>query len=549
MPTAPLDEAKFTAAWAYLCGVAADSTTAALAPKILAAAADGEERSVHARRAGALRQPLRRRYKGKRAARYGLLAIEPGMYRVPGAPELPVDKADLTSKRLLDPEVNLAVGAALLEMWNASHKEIDAAFGGGLHRTGVAHFIWGDVVRSSGQEDLILTARRRMIVSYLGNKDAPRLAPYVGLQRRVAAGGDAAGGDQRAGRRSFGRRAPARGLDIAGMLGEPVRAIADGTVIFAGINSPTKSRMSGIPPEKIARYRHRRMGVGGIYVCIEHTPEPKRVVSCYMHLGGYNVAEREQVKAGQVIGELGRTGVKVSPPHLHFEVRIGDRHTNPLRTLGDYDDPAQGDDDPPVRRARQARQAARAARLASAARARVALGCGRAPAYAAAQRAYAGSHERPEPLRAPQRRAGPGPAAGPAGVAADRRPRRAVPELHHRRHRLAHRRHRRSRVVPDPGARPGCGRSDGHRRVRPGRRSSATTSSSKRRSGWTFGKLITGTRVVRFDGHQGEGSARSSAARWPASSRSSRCRCCSATRSWAGTTRCRTRASSAFALS
>ena len=71
------------------------------------------------------------------------------------------------------------------------------------------------------------------------------------------------------------------------------------------------------------------MGVGGIYVCIEHTPEPKRVVSCYMHLDGYNVAEREEVKAGQMIGELGRTGVKVSPPHLHFEVRIGERHTNP----------------------------------------------------------------------------------------------------------------------------------------------------------------------------------------------------------------------------
>ena len=53
------------------------------------------------------------------------------MYRAAGAPELPVDKADLTSKRLLDPDVNLAVGAALLEMWNASHKELDAAFGGG----------------------------------------------------------------------------------------------------------------------------------------------------------------------------------------------------------------------------------------------------------------------------------------------------------------------------------------------------------------------------------------------------------------------------------
>jgi murein DD-endopeptidase MepM/ murein hydrolase activator NlpD len=275
-------------------------------------------------------------YKAKKGGAYGLLAIEPTMYRVTGAPELPVDKADLTSKRLLEPEVNLAVGAALLEMWNTSHKEIDAAFGGGLHRSGVAHFVWGDVVRSSGHEDLILTARRRMIGSYLGASDAPRAATYIGGVQivspleavpRVATSGP---GDDRSG----GARRH-RGLDIAGMLGEPVRAIADGTVIFAGINSPTRARMSGIPPEKIARYKHRRMGVGGIYVCIEHTPEPKRVVSCYMHLGGYNVAEREEVKAGQVIGELGRTGVKVSPPHLHLEVRVGNHFTNPVRTLGD----------------------------------------------------------------------------------------------------------------------------------------------------------------------------------------------------------------------
>ena len=257
------------------------------------------------------------------------------MYRSPGSPELPVDKTDLTSKSLLDPDVNLAVGAALLEMWNAAHKELDAAFGGGSHRNGVSHFIWGDVVRSSGQEDLVLTARRRMIENYQGRKDAARMAQYIGVPvvsplealPRVATSGP---GDDRSG----GARRHA-GLDIAGMLGEPVRAVADGTVIFAGINSPNKSRMSGIPPEKIARYRHRRMGVGGIYVCIEHVPEPKRVVSCYMHLNTYNVAERDHVLAGQVIGELGRTGVKVSPPHLHLEVRIGDRHTNPIRTLGD----------------------------------------------------------------------------------------------------------------------------------------------------------------------------------------------------------------------
>ena len=336
-PDAPavIDEAKFTAAWASLCGVEASSTTAALGPKIVAAAAKAKSDPftlAALARFGSRCDPA---YKGKKGGTYGLLAIEPGMYRVPGSPELPVDKNDLTSKRLLDPEVNLAVGAALLEMWQAGHKEIDAAFGGGPHRTGVAHFPWGDVVRSSGQEDLILTQRRRMIVTYNGVKDTPRLAAYVGIPvvspleavPRVAPSGP---GDDRSG----GARRHA-GLDIAGIIGEPVRAMADGIVIFAGINSPSKARMSGIPPEKIARYRHRRMGVGGIYVCIEHTPEPKRVVSCYMHLDRYNVAEREQVTAGQVIGSLGRTGVKVSPPHLHFEVRIGERHTNPLKTLGD----------------------------------------------------------------------------------------------------------------------------------------------------------------------------------------------------------------------
>jgi murein DD-endopeptidase MepM/ murein hydrolase activator NlpD len=55
-----------------------------------------------------------------------------------------------------------------------------------------------------------------------------------------------------------------------------------------------------------------------------------------MHLGSYNVAEREEVAAGQIIGELGRTGVKVSPPHLHLEIRVRDHYTNPLKTMAEY---------------------------------------------------------------------------------------------------------------------------------------------------------------------------------------------------------------------
>ena len=60
-----------------------------------------------------------------------------------------------------------------------------------------------------------------------------------------------------------------------------------------------------------------------------------------MHLSSYVVAEREEVKVGETIAFVGRTGVKVSPPHLHFEVRVDDRFTNPLRTLGDTVIPPQ----------------------------------------------------------------------------------------------------------------------------------------------------------------------------------------------------------------
>src|SRR5262245_6008928 len=180
MPAAPIDATKFTAAWAHICGVAADSATAALAPKIIAAAAAAKSDPFTLSALARFGSRCDAAYKAKKGGAYGLLAIEPAMYRTEGAPDLPVDKNDLTSKRLLDPAVNLAVGAALLEMWQTSHKEIDASFGGGPHRTGVAHFSWGDIVRSSGHEDLILTTRRRMIAAYLGNKDAPRPAAYIG---------------------------------------------------------------------------------------------------------------------------------------------------------------------------------------------------------------------------------------------------------------------------------------------------------------------------------------------------------------------------------
>ena len=69
-------------------------------------------------------------------------------------------------------------------------------------------------------------------------------------------------------------------------------------------------------------------------MCIEHAPE-RHIVSCYMHLDSYIVNQGDSVEAGQEIGRVGRTGVQVSPPHLHFELRVDDRHVNPVRYMGD----------------------------------------------------------------------------------------------------------------------------------------------------------------------------------------------------------------------
>jgi murein DD-endopeptidase MepM/ murein hydrolase activator NlpD len=328
---AEIDEPRFHAAFAHLCGVPDSSAVAALAPAVLSAARDA---SVDPFLLAALASygsgcdP-----KLKSATGIGFLAINPALYRSPGSPPIPVERKELTQRRLLNPTNSLVVGAQLLKMWEDSHAEIDAAFGSVPHRSAVSHLVWGDDVRSSGHEDLILTARRRLVSAYAANPEVPRATPLgiaivspLEATPRVATSGPGEERDRGARRH--------RGLDITAMIGEPVRAIANGTVIFAGANLPGHPRKDGIPPAKIGRYARRRLGVGGIYLCIRHDAE-RDVVSCYMHLSSYVVAKDEEVTAGQTIGLVGRTGVKVSPPHLHLEVRVDSRMTNPLRTLGD----------------------------------------------------------------------------------------------------------------------------------------------------------------------------------------------------------------------
>jgi len=97
------------------------------------------------------------------------------------------------------------------------------------------------------------------------------------------------------------------GVDLAGTLGDYVRAVGDGTVIFAGWST---------------------WGYGWMVV-IAHGP----VMSLYAHMTGDTVWCGQQVTAGQVIGYLGSSG-NSSGPHLHFEIRnAGGGRENPHNYL------------------------------------------------------------------------------------------------------------------------------------------------------------------------------------------------------------------------
>lgn len=98
-----------------------------------------------------------------------------------------------------------------------------------------------------------------------------------------------------------GRRAH-KGIDLAAPTGTPIRASADGIV------------------EKAEWF-----GGYGLFVQLDHGGAME---TRYGHMSRVAVAEGQQVRKGDVIGYVGSTG-RSTGPHLHFEVRIGDRPVNP----------------------------------------------------------------------------------------------------------------------------------------------------------------------------------------------------------------------------
>lgn len=97
-----------------------------------------------------------------------------------------------------------------------------------------------------------------------------------------------------------------KGIDIAGAAGDPVRAAADGEVVYAG---------SGL------------LGYGELII-VNHN---ERYLSAYAHNRRILVKEGQSISQGQQIAELGASGTNRNK--LHFEIRKDGNPVDPLQYL------------------------------------------------------------------------------------------------------------------------------------------------------------------------------------------------------------------------
>lgn len=99
------------------------------------------------------------------------------------------------------------------------------------------------------------------------------------------------------------------GVDLGVPIGTPVHAMAGGTITVAGPKSGY-----------------------GFAVMIDHG---FGWVTLYGHLDRVDVTVGDRVRAGDLIGLSGNTGLSTAP-HLHFEVRRFGRSRDPVPLLGGF---------------------------------------------------------------------------------------------------------------------------------------------------------------------------------------------------------------------
>jgi len=92
-------------------------------------------------------------------------------------------------------------------------------------------------------------------------------------------------------------------VDVVAKMETPVKAVADGIVIFSEWTADT-----------------------GYVVIIEHD---EGLLSAYKHNGSLNKGQGELVRSGEVVASVGNTGVLTTGPHLHFELWDNGSPVNP----------------------------------------------------------------------------------------------------------------------------------------------------------------------------------------------------------------------------
>jgi len=96
-------------------------------------------------------------------------------------------------------------------------------------------------------------------------------------------------------------------VDIVAKTGTPIKAVADGTVIFSEWTAET-----------------------GYVIILKHANE---YISVYKHNGNLLKQQGDLVKSGEVIASVGSTGELTTGPHLHFELWSGGYAVNPLNYI------------------------------------------------------------------------------------------------------------------------------------------------------------------------------------------------------------------------
>lgn len=106
-----------------------------------------------------------------------------------------------------------------------------------------------------------------------------------------------------------GQQAEHHGVDVKGNLGDPIVAAYGGTVVSAG----------------------ERGGYGNA-VEVDHG---NGVHTLYAHASALDVKPGDTVAAGQKLGEVGSSG-RSTGPHLHLELRVNGRASDPASALKAY---------------------------------------------------------------------------------------------------------------------------------------------------------------------------------------------------------------------